>query len=221
VFSHLCVSDSLKAEDITYTQLQINRFFETIAYLKSKGYATGKLHIQASYGIINYPLHYSPCDYARAGIALYGVLSNNNQTQTEIDLQPVLSLKARVATVKQIVSGEAVSYGRLFTADKPLKIAAVTIGYADGIPRNLYDKNAYVLLHSQKAEIIGRICMDQFIIDVTDIETAAPDDVVTIIGIDGREQIRCEDFAEKCGTISNEILSRLGSRLNILIVDRE
>lgn len=216
VFSHLCVSDSLTEEDVTCTKLQIDRFFETIAYLKTKGLPTGKLHIQASYGILNYPN--LPCDYARAGIALYGVLSCNSKTCSEVDLQPVLSLKARVAMVRQIASGERVGYGRLFTAKVTTKIAIVTIGYSDGIQRNLFNANTYVLLHSQKAPIIGRICMDQLIIDVTDIPETKPDDVVTLIGQDGIEQIRCEDFAEQSGTITNEILSRLGSRLNYIYI---
>lgn len=216
IFSHLSVSDSLTGEDIAYTQLQIERFFETVAYLKLRGYPTGKLHIQASYGILNYPN--LPCDYARAGIALYGVLSSNGKTRSEVDLQPVLSVKARVAMVRQITSGESVSYGRLFTAEAPMKIAIVTIGYSDGIQRDLFKANAYVLLRSQKAPIIGRICMDQLIIDVTNISAVEPNDVVTLIGQEGNEQISCEDFAEQCGTITNEILSRLGSRLNYIYV---
>lgn len=97
-----------------------------------------------------------------------------------------------------------------------MKVATVTIGYADGVPRNLFEADTYVLLHSQKAPVIGRICMDQFVIDVTDIDDVRPDDIVTIIGNDGEEQIYCEDFATECGTISNEILSRLGSRLGYI-----
>jgi len=212
VFSHLSVSDSLTEEDVIYTQSQIDQFFETTAYLQAKGYQTGNLHIQASYGILNYPD--LPCDYARAGIALYGVLSGNHMLRSDVELQPVLSLKARVAMVKQITPGESVSYGRIFTADTTMKIAIVTIGYADGIQRNLFKKDSYVLLRGQKAPIIGRICMDQLMVDITNIETVMPNDIVTIIGQDGNEQIRCEDFAEQCGTITNEVLNRLGSRLN-------
>lgn len=216
VFSHLCVSDSLKDEDILYTKYQFRRFFNTVNFLISKGYSPGKLHIQASYGILNYPD--LPCDFARAGIALYGVLSDNNKTHEKPDLRPVLSLKSRIAMVKEIESGESVSYGRQYIADNNMKIAMVTIGYADGIPRNISKSNSYVLLRGKKAPIIGRICMDQLVIDVTHIDTAEPGDIVTIIGRDGNEHIRCEDIAEKCGTISNEILSRLGSRLKHVIV---
>lgn len=214
MFSHLCVSDSLTEDSIAYTKLQTDRFFETAALLQAKGYDTGKLHLQASYGIINYPN--LPCDYARAGIALYGVLSDQGETRTNVDLRPVLSIRARIAAVKQIAPGESVSYGRVYIASSPIKAATVTIGYADGLPRNLSEANSYVLLHSQKAPIIGRICMDQLIIDVTQIDNVKPNDVVTLIGTDGVQQIRCEDIAMKCKTITNEILSRLSVRLNNL-----
>lgn len=214
IYTHLCTCDSLKDIDNAFSRLQIERFYETIHYLQSKGYDTGKLHIQSSYGILNYPE--LQCDYARVGIALYGVFSDRNKTRLTVDLEPVLSLKARVSIIKNIEAFESVSYGRLFTAKHNMKIATVTIGYADGVPRNLYEADAYVLLHSQKAPIIGRICMDQLVIDVTGIKDVKPDDIVTIIGKDGKEQIYCEDFAAQCGTISNEILSRMGSRLGYI-----
>jgi serine/alanine racemase len=216
VFSHLGVSDSLKEEDVAYTKMQIDRFFHTVKLLQGKGYPTGKLHIQASYGILNYPG--LPCDYARAGIALYGVLSRNDRTLIKADLKPVLSIKARIAMIKDVRIGEEVGYGRQYIAPKEKKIAIVTIGYADGIPRNLAEHNAYVLVHSQMAPIVGRICMDQLFIDVTHIEEVGQNDIVTIIGIDGAEQVSCEDIAEKCSTISNDILSRLGDRLNHIFV---
>lgn len=216
IFTHLCTSDSLKDVDITFSRLQIERFYETIRYLQAKGFDTGKLHIQSSYGILNYPE--LTCDYARVGIALYGVLSDKNNTRLSVDLKPVLSLKARVSIIKNIKANESVSYGRLFTANNNMKIATVTIGYADGVPRNLFEADTYVLIHSQKAPIIGRICMDQLVIDVTGINDVKPNDIVTIIGKDGMEQIYCEDFAVQCGTISNEILSRLGSRLGYIFM---
>ncbi len=210
-FSHLCVSDSLTDDNITYTDLQIERFFKVMNILKSKNYDIGKLHIQATYGVLN--CSDLPCDYARLGIGLYGVLSNNERTRIEPNLQPVLTVKARVAQVKQILPGESVSYGRVFTAKENSKIAIVTIGYADGIPRNYSEANSYVLLKSQKAPIIGRICMDQLIIDVTHIDKVEPNEIVTIIGRDGNEVIRAEEVAVKCGTITNELLSRLSNRL--------
>lgn len=210
VFSHLSVSDSLTSEDIRFTNKQVATFNQTIKWLESQQLPTGKQHIQASYGILNYPnLQY---DYVRAGIALYGVLSKNDKVSSNVELQPVLALKSRVALVKQINPGESISYGRAYQAKQRMKIAIVTIGYADGLPRNI-DKG-YVLIQSQKAPIISRICMDQLIVDISHLEHIQINDVVTLIGKDGTEKISSEDVAEKSGTITNELLSRLGSRLD-------
>ena len=216
MFSHLSASGSLAYEDLLYTNMQIKRFFETVTFLQDKGYNTGKLHLQASYGILNYPN--LPCDYARAGIALYGVLSSNEKTLIKADLHPVLTLKARVAEIKNIAAGEFIGYSRMYPAKRDMKIAAVTIGYADGVPRNL-NKDFYVLIRGQKAFLAGLICMDQLIVDITDIPDAQEGDEVTIIGKDGDEEIRCEYLAQRCQTITNEILSRLSSRLDYIFIN--
>ncbi len=214
-FSHLSASDGLRDEDIQFTKQQIQRFYQLMHALKAKGYHPGKLHLQSSYGILNYPD--LTCDFARAGIALYGVLSAPDKTRTSIHLKPVISLKARIATMKEIEPGDTISYGRQFRARSNMIVATITIGYADGIPRMLNEKNdAYVLLHGEKAPIIGRICMDQFIIDVSHIKEVRANDTVTIIGMDGDKQIHCEDIAQQNGTITNEILSQLGSRLEYI-----
>ncbi len=209
-YTHLSVSNSLLKEDIDFTRAQIEHFYKTIKRLKDLGCNPGKLHIQSSYGVLNYPkLH---CDYARIGIALYGVLSSaNDRTRISADLKPVLAVKARIVMTKTIDKGDAVSYGRMFTASESRKIAAVTIGYADGIPRNLED--GYILVNGQRAPVIGRICMDQLMIDVTDISGVETDEIVTVIGREGHEQICAEEIASKSGTITNELLTRLGNRL--------
>ncbi len=209
VFSHLAVSDSVRSEDIAFTEMQIDRYNQTIKWLESQQLPTGHQHIQASYGILNYPhLQY---DFARSGIALYGVLSKNDSVRVNVKLKPVLSIKARVGHVKTLLPGEQLGYGRAFTVTSMMKTAVITIGYSDGIPRNL--ENGNVLIRSQKAPIIGRICMDQLIVDVSAIEGVRVDDIVTLIGRDGSEHITAEEVAEKCGTITNEIYSRLGPRL--------
>ncbi|MEW9109569.1 MAG: serine racemase VanT catalytic subunit [Cytobacillus gottheilii] len=209
VFSHLAVSDSLDKDDIAFTNRQIDRYNQTIQWLESQHLPVGHQHIQASYGILNYPhLQY---DYARAGITLYGVLSQKDRVNTNAQLKPVLSIKARVAMVKTLHTGEALGYGRAFTAASTMKTAVITIGYSDGIPRNM--ANGHVLIRSQKAPIVGRICMDQLLVDVSEIEGVQADDIVTLIGRDGSQQISAEDVAESCGTITNELLSRLGERL--------
>lgn len=212
IYSHLSVSDSLEPEDISSTNEQIAKYNQTIEWLQSQQLRIGRRHIQASYGLLNYPdLQY---DYVRAGIALYGILSNNDEVVSKVELKPVLAIKARVAMVKHVPPGEFVSYGKAYAAKEMMITAVVTIGYADGLPRNL--NHGHVLIHGQKAPIIGRICMDQLIVDVSDLANVQTNDVVTIIGKDGSERITSEEVAEKSGTITNELLSRLGSRLNYI-----
>ena len=209
-FTHLCSSDSLDESDIEFTKKQIENFYKCTENIKSLGYDIGKIHIQASYGILNYPE--LKCDYVRPGIIMYGAFSSkNDKTKINIDLKPALSLKARVTSVKQIDAGQTVSYGRTFKANKTMKIATVSIGYADGYPRNLSNKQAEVLVNNEYATIIGRICMDQLVIDVTNITNVKQGDIVTLIG--DEPEISVENIAELSGTITNEILCRIGARI--------
>ena len=207
-YSHLCVADSLKSDDVEFTNEQINNFFECIDKIKSLGYDTGKIHIQASYGILNYPE--LNCDFVRPGIIMYGIY-NEDEPKTRLNLKPVLTLKARITSVKEIEKEESVSYGRTFVAKENKKIATVSIGYADGYPRNLSNKNVKVVVNGEYAEIVGRICMDQLIIDVSKIKEIHQGDIVTLMG--EQKEISAETIANKADTITNELLSRLGSRL--------
>ncbi|TYQ15050.1 UNVERIFIED_CONTAM: serine/alanine racemase [Acetivibrio alkalicellulosi] len=209
MYTHLCVSDSLSQSDTEFSLSQIDSFFKVTREIKNMGYNIGKIHIQSSYGVLNFPQ--LKCDYARIGIALYGVLSKeDDETRINPDLRPVLSVKARIIMTKAIEKGQWVGYGREFAATQNMKIAVVSIGYADGIPRNI--SNGFVVLKGCKKPIISKICMDQMIIDITDIPNVKSGDIVTIIGEDG-ERITSEEIARSSGTITNELLSRLGSRL--------
>ena len=157
--------------------------------------------------------------YARVGIALYGTLSNRTDAERYgLDLHPVLSLKARVAQVRELEMGESAGYDLMFTAKRRSKLAVLTIGYADGLPRNLSCGVGTVLLHGHRAPIAGRICMDQTLVDVTDVPEVLPGDIAVLIGQDGGQSISACDMAEQAGTISNEILSRLGRRLERVLV---
>ncbi|MCL2045312.1 MAG: serine racemase VanT catalytic subunit [Oscillospiraceae bacterium] len=211
ISTHFSSSDSLVQEDIDITMRQLSLFYDTVDSLVSKGYDVGKLHSQATYGLLNYDDDRS--HFARIGIALYGVMSHDDKTRLSPKLKPVLSLRANIAQVRWIEAGESVSYGRTFVADKRIKLATVCVGYADGIPRNMSGKDATCLVHGKRAPILGRICMDLLMIDVSDIDNVVAGDVATLIGNDGDDEIRCEDFALLSDTITNEILSRLGSRL--------
>ena len=211
VATHLASSDSLDSGDVEFTKRQLESFFSVVDTLKGKGYSVGNLHVHASYGVFNYPD--TKCGYLRAGIALYGVMSGDAATVIAPELRPVLSLRAVIAQTRWIDAGESVSYGRIFTAGKRIKTATVCAGYGDGVPRNLSGHGFMCIVNGHKVPIIGRICMDMFVIDVTEADRVAAGDVVTLIGRDGDEEVRCEDFAAAAGTITNEILCRLGSRL--------
>lgn len=216
IFSHLCVSDEHSSSSQKYTQYQINNFFEIIHTLKKDGFSVGKVHIQSSYGLLNYPhLH---CDLARIGISMYGVYScQNDYSCTPLSLQPILSLKSKIILIRDIQKNETIGYGRTFQADRKRKIAVVPIGYADGIPRELSNQG-FVIVHGEFVPIVGRICMDQLMIDVTDIKHICLGDIVTIIGQDGKNYQGVESIAQQSHTISNEILSQLGHRLPRLYV---
>ncbi len=211
VFSHLCVSDGESDMERKYTLKQIENFNHVIYSLHQRGIEGFKTHIQGSYGVLNYPfLNY---DYARLGIALYGVLSNaHDKVASNINLKPVLSLKAKIECVRFIHAGESVGYGLTYTATKEMKIAAVSIGYADGIPREL-SNNGHALINGYQVPIIGRICMDQLLLDVSKVLNVNSGDEVVFIGKSKNKEITASEFADKANTISNEILSRLGSRL--------
>jgi serine/alanine racemase len=211
IATHLASPDSLEANDVEFTNAQMEKFYSVVEALRCKGYDVGKLHAQSSYGIYNYPD--IECDYVRPGIMLFGVQSQDDDTRVRTNLCPVLSLKATIAQVRWIGAGESVSYGRLYTADKPIKLATVGIGYADGIPRQMTGNGGKAIVNGRKVPIIGRICMDLLMLDVTEVDNVNAGDVATFIGKDGNEEIRCEEVAAAAGTITNDILCRLGTRL--------
>lgn len=128
-------------------------------------------------------------------------------------LFPVLSLRARIAAVKEVYPGESIGYGCSYVAEDTRRIAVLAIGYGDGLPGKLSGGKGRVLIHGQSAPILGRICMDQTIVDITGIPNVKAGEAATVIGRDGSQEITAYELAEKAGTITNEILSRLGGRL--------
>lgn len=215
LFSHLCVSDGLTDAEEKYTREQIQRFDQAADYLHKKSIRGFKCHIQGSYGLLNYP-EYS-YDLSRPGIALYGCLSSaDDRVRASVSLKPVLSLKARAASIKELPAGESAGYGLTYTADSTRRIAIVSVGYADGIPRSLSNCGE-ALVRGRKIPVIGRICMDQLTLDVTDVPGILPGDEVVLIGSSGECRLTAEDMAGKAGTITNEILSRLGGRLRRVV----
>lgn len=153
----------------------------------------------------------------RVGVSLYGVLSSpNDRTKLHLDLRPVLSLKSRVILLREIKKGESVGYSRSFVANRDSLIALLPVGYADGYPRNLSCGKSYVLINGHQAPVVGKICMDQLAVDVTDIPNVKTGSIATLIGKDGKEEITAPMVAESAESITNELLSRMGHRLNII-----
>lgn len=190
---------------------------ESSAALRAAEYSAGQsgvhgLHNQAELA----------ADYVRPGIVLYGVLSNKADSNLwRSFLKPVLSLKARVSSVRPLYAGEATGYGAAFTAKRDMKIATISIGYADGLPRELSYGKGSVLINGYRAVILGRICMDQTIVDVSRIPRIQAGDTVVIIGRSGSLENTADSLATQCGTITNEFLSRLGGRLDRVLLEQD
>ena len=217
VFTHLADTERLDEASQARTREQLRRFRAAVDGLRSAGHAPGTVHFQGSYGLLNYPG--LPCDCARPGIALYGVLSApGDATTAALPLRPVLSLRARVSQLHTLAAGEAAGYDGAYTAHRPTVLATLSIGYADGWPRTLSNGAGRVLLHGRTAPIVGLICMDQLLVDVTDMEGVAPGDTATLIGRDGDAVLTAEEAAQAAGTITNELLSRLGPRLERVVL---
>ena len=201
VFTHF--SDADGGEDgEEYTRQQFERFLEMTKDLPE----TVIRHCCNSAAIHRHPEMY--LDMVRAGISLYGY----PPVKTDLPLKPCMTWTASVSYVKELPAGAYVSYGRTWQADRPIRAATVTCGYGDGYHR-CAAKKAFVLIRGRRAKIIGRICMDQMIADVTDIPDVKTGDEAILIGEDGTERITAEDLAEWSGTISYEILLSAGSRV--------
>ena len=210
-FTHLCVSDSDKIEDINFTKEQINRFDKAIEFIKNQGLNPGKLHTQASYGTINY----TNCkyDYVRMGILMYGInASYDCYNKYNVDFKSVMTVKSKVTSIKYINPAETVSYGRTFKADNKIKIASVGIGYADGVPRAL-SNILIVKINNKKYHQIGRICMDQLMIEINDENPIAIGDEVILIDPNESKDLTLEDWAKLTNTITDEIICQFTSRL--------
>lgn len=218
LYTHLCTADSDKVADMKYVMLQAQRFAQTRQTLAGQGISIAKTHLLSSYGSINYPELGG--DFARVGIALYGLKSQQSDWQNrETDLWPVLTLKAKVVQVKTLARGESAGYGLAFTAQRETRLAVLSIGYADGLPRALSCGRGSVLIHGCKAPIAGRLCMDQTLVDVTDIPDVRQGETAVLLGSDENGCITAYDWAEQTNSITNEVLSRLGPRLKREMVE--
>lgn len=212
IFSHFSVSDCLDEDNIAFTTHQKELFDRVLADVEAAGIVAGTRHLQNSYGILNYPdLDY---DYARPGLLWMGVTSDDTLAiRTQPNFLPVMQWKANVSLVKTIAPGVSVSYGRHYKATCPRKIATLSVGYADGYPRCVSNQGACVLLHGKRVPIIGNICMDQMMVDVTEIEDVKEGDVATLFGEDGDEVLKVDELSRLAHTINNETLCWISARV--------
>lgn len=207
VFQHFAVADSVAPDDVDYTDEQHSLFARVVARLQADGFATGTVHCANSAAQLRHPEWRH--DLTRAGIILYG-LDPSDEVHFP-DLRPVMSLKCVVTFVKELLPGQSVSYGRTFTAEHPMRAATVCVGYADGYPRRLSGGLGIMGVHGQPAPVLGRVCMDQTMIDVTDIPDVRMGDEVTVFGLGGGDT--ADTIAAKTGTINYEILCGLARRV--------
>lgn len=207
LFTHFAKADETDKE-ATYRQLAAYRQF--VELLEARGVEIPVKHCSNSAGIIDLPDAHM--DRVRAGISIYGMYPSDEVAKQQVALRPVMALKSFLTYIKPLEAGREVSYGGTFVADKPMRVATVPVGYGDGYPRNLSGKG-YVLIHGKKAPILGRVCMDQFMVDVTDIPEAQVDDPVTLIGREGEAEIRVEDLARLGGGFHYEIVCDIGKRV--------
>lgn len=205
VFTHFPVADSYESLHQTYTDSQYNRFTKAISILEKDGFSFEAKHCcNSAATLLDEDKH---MDAIRPGIILYG-LTPSVEIELNKPFMPVMTFKATVSMVKTVNAEETISYGRTYKAEKPTKIATVTAGYADGFPRLLSGKGS-VLIRGKKAPIVGRICMDQFCADVSNIEGVEEGDTVILFG----EGLPVEELATHSGTINYEIVCGLSKRV--------
>ncbi|MDO5416384.1 MAG: alanine racemase [Lachnospiraceae bacterium] len=207
MFTHFSTADEA---DKSRTAVQFKRYLDFARMLKERGVEIPVKHCANSAGIIE--SIGTELDMVRAGISIYGMYPSDEVEKRMVPLEPALELKSCVSYVKTIQPGDEVSYGGTFRAEHAMRIATIPVGYGDGYPRNLSGKG-WVLIHGRKAPILGRICMDQFMVDVTDIDGVKEEDEVTLIGRDGEARILVEDLAEAGGGFHYEIVCNLGKRI--------
>lgn len=208
IFTHFSKADE---KDKTSACEQLEQFRRFLAEIKEEcGLDIPIKHCSNSASIIDLPQ--ANMDAVRPGIALYGIAPSSEVDKSIVQLRPALSLYSHIVYVKTLKAGQSVSYGGTFTAEHDMRIATVPLGYGDGYPRSLSNKG-YVLIREKRAPILGRICMDQFMADVTGIPEAKEGDLVTLIGRCGKEEITAEELGDLSGRFSYELLCDLGKRI--------
>ena len=208
MFTHFARADEA---DRSFTEEQLEKFVWLTEAVKERlGYEIPIRHCSNSAGIIEYP--HANMTMVRAGITLYGLWPSDEVRKDIVPLEPVMSLRSHIIYIKEISAGTPVSYGGTWAPDHTVRLATVPVGYGDGWPRSLSNKG-YVLIRGQKAPIRGRVCMDQFMVEVTDIPDAAEGDEVTLIGRDGDAFISMEEVGDLSGRFNYELACDINPRV--------
>jgi alanine racemase len=223
IWTHLPVADG-EAEDRSYTEGQLARFDHLVAELAAAGITAPLLHAANTAGAIAFPR--ARHDMVRCGLGLYGYLPGPS-VQEAFDaqaggeqLRPAMALKARVVAVRMLSAGERPSYGRRRPLPTRSLVATVPIGYADGVPRSLFDGGYEVLIGGTRRPLAGAVTMDQLVVDCGDDESVRPGDEVVLLGRQGDEEITADDWAAMAGTISYEVVCGVGPRMPRIVLNR-
>ena len=206
IFSHFATADHA---DLTRSQRQSALFDEFCAKLAAKGVEIPIRHMDNSAGLMNFDRHY---DMVRSGIVTYGMYPSDEISPALLPLKPALQWLSRITHVKTLEAGREISYGGTYTTTRPTRVATVPVGYADGYCRSLSGK-FYVLIHGKKAPILGRICMDQMMVDVTDIPEAKCNDRVVLVGKSGDLEITMEEIAAAADSFNYEMVCGISRRV--------
>lgn len=207
MYTHFAKADETDKE---FTQKQIEKYQWMRQALTDRGVNFEFYHCSNSAGIID--MKEANMDLARAGISTYGMYPSEEVVKENVPLKPAMELISHVTHVKWVEKGATISYGATYVADSPRKIATIPVGYGDGYPRSLSNKGA-VLIHGRRAPICGRICMDQFMVDVTDIDDVKFGDKVVLVGYDGEEHIPVEELSDLSGRFNYEFVCCLSKRI--------
>jgi alanine racemase len=206
LYTHFAIAD---AADKTYTRRQFGTYMDVVAQLEEAGFFFPLKHAANSAATLELPE--MALDMVRCGIALYG-LCPSDEVAPAIPLRPAMALKSRVARVRTLPPGSSISYGCTYTTACPTPVALVPVGYGDGYHRILSNKGQ-VLIHGQRAPVVGRVCMDQFVVDVSDISGVRQDDEVVLFGRQGEEEITAEEVARWAQTINYEVTTSISPRV--------
>lgn len=208
IFTHFAKSDEA---DKTSANHQLELFQNFIDKIQTElGITIPVKHCSNSAAILEMPQ--ANMDMVRAGITTYGLYPSEEVSKDIVPLRAAMSLYSHIVYCKMIHAGQSVSYGGLFTAQKDTRVATIPVGYGDGYPRSLSGKG-YVLIHGKRAPILGRVCMDQFMVDISEIPEAMDGDKVTLLGMDGTERITAEELGELSGRFNYEFVCDLGKRI--------